>query len=183
MIFRETKLAGAFVIEPEKREDERGFFARTFCREEFSAHGLNPDIAQCNVSFNKRKGTLRGMHYQAPPFAEAKLVRCTAGAIFDVIIDLRKPSETFRQYFTVELCASSGRMLYVPEGFAHGFQTLLDNTEVFYQMSRPYAAHCARGVRWNDPCFGIEWPPDERTMVERDRDYPDFVASEGGFGQ
>jgi len=183
MIFRETTLAGAFVIEPEKLEDQRGFFARTFCREEFLAHGLNPDVAQCNVSFNKRKGTLRGMHYQAPPFAEAKLVRCTAGAIFDVIIDLRKASETFRQHFAVELCASSGKMLYIPEGFAHGFQTLADNTEVFYQMSRPYAAQCARGVRWNDPSFGIEWPPAERTIIERDRDYPDFLTSEGGLGQ
>jgi dTDP-4-dehydrorhamnose 3,5-epimerase len=181
--FRETTLAGAFVIEPQKREDERGFFARTFCREEFSARGLNPDIAQCNVSFNKRKGTLRGMHYQAPPFAEAKLVRCTAGAIFDVVIDLRKSSETFGRHFAVELCASSGKMLYIPEGFAHGFQTLLDDTEVFYQMSQPYAPHCARGVRWNDPFFGIEWPPAERTIVERDRNYPDFVASEGGRGQ
>lgn len=183
VIFRETTLAGAFVIEPEKREDERGFFARTFCREEFAAHGLNPEIAQCNVSFNKRKGTLRGMHYQAPPFAEVKLVRCTAGAIFDVIIDLRKPSGTFRQHFAVELCASSGKMLYIPEGFAHGFQTLLDDTEVFYQMSQPYAPQCARGVRWNDPAFGIEWPPAERTMVERDRNYPDFVTSEGELGQ
>jgi dTDP-4-dehydrorhamnose 3,5-epimerase len=183
VIFRETTLAGAFVIEPERREDERGFFARTFCREEFSAHGLNPEIAQCNVSFNKRKGTLRGMHYQAPPFAEAKLVRCTAGAIFDVIIDLRKSSGTFRQHFAVELCASNGNMLYIPEGFAHGFQTLLDNTEVFYQMSQPYAPQCARGVRWNDPIFGIEWPPAERTIVERDRNYPDFVTSEAELGQ
>lgn len=183
MIFRETTLAGAFVIELEKREDERGFFARTFCREEFSAHGLNPDIAQCNVSFNKRKGTLRGMHYQAAPFAEDKLVRCTAGAIFDVIIDLRKSSGTFRRHFAVELCAASGNMLYVPEGFAHGFQTLFDNTEVFYQMSKPYAAQCARGVRWNDPAFAIEWPPAERTILGRDRDYPDFAASEGGLGQ
>lgn len=183
VIFRETTLAGAFVIEPEKREDQRGFFARTFCREEFSARGLNPDIAQCNVSFNKRKGTLRGMHYQAPPFAEAKLVRCTAGAIFDVIIDLRKSSQTFRRHFAVELCASSGKMLYIPEGFAHGFQTLLDDTEVFYQMSRPYAPQCARGVRWNDPSFSIEWPPAERTIVERDRNYPDFVTAEDGLGQ
>lgn len=183
MIFRKTSLAGALVIEPEKREDQRGFFARTYCREEFAAHGLNPEIAQCNVSFNKRKGTLRGMHYQAPPFAEAKLVRCTAGAIFDVIIDLRKSSETFLQHFAVELCASSGKMLYIPEGFAHGFQTLLDDTEVFYQMSQPYAPQCARGVRWNDPSFGIAWPPAERTIVERDRTYPDFVTSEGELGR
>lgn len=183
VIFRETPLAGAFVIEPEKREDERGFFARTFCREEFSAHGLNPDIAQCNVSFNKRKGTLRGMHYQAPPFAEDKLVRCTAGAIFDVIIDLRETSPTFRQHFAIELCASNGKMLYIPEGLAHGFQTLVENTEIFYQMSRPYAPQSARGVRWNDPSFGIQWPHAERTIVERDRNYPDFPISQGGLSQ
>ena len=182
MIFRETKLPGAFVIELEKREDDRGFFARTFCREEFSAHGLNPAVAQCNVSFNKRKGTLRGMHYQAPPFAEAKLVRCTSGAIFDVIIDLRESSATFRQHFAVELCAA-GKMLYIPEGFAHGFQTLLDDTEVFYQMSQPYAPECARGVRWNDPAFGIEWPSAERTILERDRNYPDFLLPESGLSQ
>lgn len=183
MIFRETKLPGAFVIELEKREDDRGFFARTFCREEFSAHGLNPDIAQCNVSFNKRKGTLRGMHYQTPPFAEAKLVRCTSGAIFDVIIDLRESSTTFRQHFAVDLYSATGKMLYIPEGFAHGFQTLLDDTEVFYQMSQPYAPECARGVRWNDPSFGIEWPSAERTILERDRNYPDFLLPEGGLSQ
>jgi dTDP-4-dehydrorhamnose 3,5-epimerase len=183
VIFREIKLAGAFVIEPEKREDERGFFARTFCREEFSAHGLNPDIAQCNVSFNKRKGTLRGMHYQAPPCCEAKVVRCTAGAIFDVIIDLRASSKTFQQHFAVELCASTGKMLYVPEGFAHGFQTLVDNTEIFYQMSRPFSPQHARGVRWNDPAFGIEWPSADRTILERDRNYPDFVPTAAGLSQ
>jgi len=183
VIFRETRLPGAFVIEPEKREDDRGFFARTFCREEFSSRGLNPDIAQCNVSFNRRKGTLRGMHYQAPPFAEAKLVRCTSGAIFDVIIDLRESSATFRQHFSVELCAATGKLLYIPEGLAHGFQTLLDDTEVFYQMSQPYAPECARGVRWNDPSFGIEWPSAERTILERDRNYPDFLLPESGLGQ
>lgn len=183
MIFRETKLPGAFVIEAERLEDERGFFTRTFCREEFVAHGLNAHIAQCNVSFNKRKGTLRGMHYQVPPFAEAKLVRCTEGAIFDVIIDLRESSATFRQHLTVELCAGTGKMLYVPEGFAHGFQTLLDDTEVFYQMSQPYAPECARGIRWNDPSFGIDWPSAERTILERDRNYVDFLDREGDLGQ
>ena len=183
MIFWETRLAGAFLIEPEKREDERGFFARTFCREEFVARGLNPEVAQCNVSFNKRKGTLRGMHYQVPPFAEAKLIRCTAGAIFDVIIDLRESSSTFQQHFAVELCASKGKMLYIPEGFAHGFQTLLDDTEVFYQMSQPYAPECARGVRWDDPSFGIEWPSAERTILERDRNYPDFLTKQSGLNQ
>jgi dTDP-4-dehydrorhamnose 3,5-epimerase len=183
LIFRETKLPGAFVIEPERHEDERGFFARTFCREEFAARGLNLHIAQCNISFNKRQGTLRGMHYQVPPFAEAKLVRCTAGAIFDVIIDLRESSVTFRQHSAVELSAETGKMLYVPEGFAHGFQTLLDDTEVFYQMSNPYVPECARGVRWNDPSFGIGWPSAVRTILERDRNFPDFPVRQGELAQ
>jgi dTDP-4-dehydrorhamnose 3,5-epimerase len=176
VIFWETKLPGAFVIEPERHDDDRGFFARTFCREEFVTRGLNPNVAQCDVSFNKRKGTLRGMHYQVAPTAEAKLVRCTAGAIFDVIIDIREYSTTFRQHLAVELSAGTGKMLYVPEGFAHGFQTLVDNTEVFYQMSHPYAPECARGVRWDDPSFGIEWPSAERIILERDRNYPDFAT-------
>jgi dTDP-4-dehydrorhamnose 3,5-epimerase len=176
VIFWETKLPGAFVIEPERHDDERGFFARTFCREEFMTRGLNPNIAQCNVSFNKRKGTLRGMHYQMAPSAEAKLVRCTAGAIFDVIIDLRESSSTFRQHVTVELSATTAKMLYVPEGFAHGFQTLVDDTEVFYQMSHPYAPECARGVRWDDPAFAIAWPPADRILHERDRNYRDFAT-------
>ncbi len=176
MIFTETKLAGAFVIEPERRADERGFFARTFCKQEFEVHGLNPKVLQCNVSFNKRKGTLRGMHYQAAPFAEAKLVRCTSGSIYDVIIDLRPASATFKQYFAVELSAENRRMLYIPENFAHGFQTLQDDTEVFYQMAQGYSAEHARGVRWNDPAFGIEWPKDERIIIQRDQIYPDFVS-------
>jgi dTDP-4-dehydrorhamnose 3,5-epimerase len=176
LIFTETKLAGAFVIEPERRADERGFFARTFCRQEFEEHGLNPEVVQCNVSFNKRKGTLRGMHYQAAPFAEAKLVRCTSGSIYDVIIDLRLASATFKEYFAVELSAENRRMLYIPEDFAHGFQTLQDDTEVFYQMAQGYSAKHARGVRWNDPAFGIEWPKDERIIIDRDRNYPDFVS-------
>ena len=176
MIFTETKLAGAFVIELERHTDERGFFARTFCQQEFEAHGLKAEVAQCNVSFNKRKGTLRGMHYQAAPFAEAKLVRCTAGSIYDVIIDLRPASATFKRHFAVELSAENHRMLYIPEDFAHGFQTLEDNTEVFYQMAQRYSAEHARGVRWNDPAFGIEWPKSERIIIERDRNYPDFVS-------
>ena len=176
MIFTETKLAGAFVIELERHTDERGFFARTFCWQEFEAHGLKAEVAQCNVSFNKRKGTLRGMHYQAPPFAEAKLVRCTAGSIYDVIIDLRPASATFKRHFAVELSAENHRMLYIPESFAHGFQTLEDDTEVFYQMAQRYSAEHARGVRWNDPAFGIEWPKGERIIIERDRNYPDFVS-------
>ena len=176
MIFTETKLPGAYVIEVEKREDQRGFFGRTFCREEFEAHGLNSQVVQCNTSFNKRKGTLRGMHFQAVPFAEAKLVRCTSGSIYDVIIDLRPASRTFKQHFAVELSAANHRMLYIPENMAHGFQTLEDDTEVFYQMSQMFSAEHARGVRWNDPALGIEWPADERIITERDRNYPDFVA-------
>ncbi len=176
MIFTETKLAGAFVIELERHTDERGFFARTFCQQEFEAHVLKTQVVQCNVSFNKRKGTLRGMHYQAAPFAEEKLVRCTSGSIYDVIIDLRRTSATFKQYFAVELSAENGRMLYIPEDFAHGFQTLQDDTEVFYQMAQRYSAEHARGVRWNDPAFGIEWPEGERIIIERDQNYPNFVS-------
>jgi dTDP-4-dehydrorhamnose 3,5-epimerase len=176
LIFEETKLKGAFVIHPERRDDDRGFFARTFCRREFEAHGLNSQVAQCNISFNARKAVLRGMHFQIAPFEEAKLVRCTAGSIYDVIIDLRASSPTYRQYFAVELSAGSRKMLYVPEGFAHGFQTLEDHTEVFYQMSQFYSPECAQGVRWDDPAFGIKWPAGERTIHERDRTYPNFLA-------
>ena len=168
-------MAGAFVIEQERRTDKRGFFARTFCQQEFEAHGLNAQVVQCNVSFNKRKGTLRGMHYQAKPFGEAKLVRCTSGSIYDVIIDLRPDSATFKRYFAVELSAENGRMLYIPENFAHGFQTLQNDTEVFYQMAQRYSAEHARGVRWNDSAFGIAWPEGERIIIERDEKYPDFV--------
>jgi len=176
LIFTETKLAGAFVIEVGRHTDERGFFARTFCQQEFEAHGLKAEVAQCNVSFNKRKGTLRGMHYQAAPFAEAKLVRCTAGSIYDVIIDLRPASPTFKRHFAVELSAENHRMLYIPDDFAHGFQTLEDDTEVFYQMAQRYSAEHARGVRWNDPAFGIEWPKGERIIIERDQNYPDYAS-------
>ncbi len=155
-------------------EDDRGFFARTFCRREFEARGLNPQVVQCNFSFNKRKGSLRGMHFQASPHSEAKLVRCTAGSIYDVIIDLRASSSAFRKHFGVELSARNRKMLYVPEEFAHGFQTLEDDTEVFYQMSQYYSPEHSRGVRWDDPAFGISWPPGERIIIERDRTYPDF---------
>ena len=174
MVFTETPLKGAFVIDVERHEDERGFFARTFCRSEFAGRGLDIRVAQCSVSFNKRKGTLRGMHFQAAPHGEAKLIRCTAGSIFDAIIDLRSASATYKKYFGIELSVRNGKMLYVPEGFAHGFQTLEDNTEVAYQMSQPYAPEAARGYRWNDPTFGIQWPPAERIIIERDRSYPDF---------
>ena len=174
MIFNETKLKGAFVIDIEPFEDERGFFARSWCRKEFEAHGLNPDLVQCNISFNKKKGTLRGMHYQAPPHEEAKLVRCTMGAIYDVIIDLRNNSETYKKWIACELSAENRRMLYVPAGCAHGFQTLEDNTEVFYQMSEFYHPECATGVRWNDPAFSIDWPDDVRLISARDKCYKDF---------
>ncbi len=164
------------MIELEKHADSRGFFARTYCEREFEAHGLKSRYMQCNVSFNKRKGTLRGMHFQTVPYEEAKVVRCTQGAIYDVIIDLRPASLTFKQHLAVVLSAESGKMLYVPEGFAHGFQTLEDDTEVFYQMSQFYAPEHGRGVRWNDPAFGIEWPEEERIILERDESYADFVA-------
>ncbi|MBV8856069.1 MAG: dTDP-4-dehydrorhamnose 3,5-epimerase [Acidobacteria bacterium] len=177
MIFKETRLGGAFVVEPERFEDERGFFARSWSAREFAEQGIDPALVECNVSFNRRAGTLRGMHYQAAPHAQAKLVRCTRGAIFDAIIDLRPDSPTFKGWVGVELSAENGVMLYVPEGFAHGFQTLADDTEVFYQMSSYYEAASGRGVRWDDPAFGIEWPAArERIINARDRDYPDFTS-------
>ncbi|HZP83020.1 MAG TPA: dTDP-4-dehydrorhamnose 3,5-epimerase [Chthonomonadaceae bacterium] len=176
MHFTATKIKGAYILDIEPREDERGFFARTWCREEFAAHGLNTSLVQCNLSFNTRKGTLRGMHYQAAPHAEAKLVRCTLGALYDVVLDLRPDSATFCQWVAVELTATNRRMLYIPEGCAHGFQTLEDATEVFYQMSEFYHPESARGVRWNDPAFGIAWPPGERIISARDQEYGDFRA-------
>jgi dTDP-4-dehydrorhamnose 3,5-epimerase len=177
MIFAETKLKGAFVIEPEMIEDERGFFARTWSRREFAEYGLNSNLAECNISFNKKRSTLRGMHYQIAPYRQAKLVRCAAGSIYDVIIDLRKESDTFRQWVAVELSAENRLMVYVPEEFAHGFQTLEDNAEVVYLMSEVYDPASARGVRWDDALFSIEWPAAERTIISRDRMYPDFLGS------
>jgi dTDP-4-dehydrorhamnose 3,5-epimerase len=174
MIFKETDLAGAFLIEPERLEDERGFFARTFDRAIFKERGLVPDIVQCNVSFNRWKGTLRGMHYQTPPFAEDKLVRCTRGAIHDVIIDLRPDSATYLRHIGLSLTADNQEMVYVPKGFAHGFLTLVDDTEVTYQMSAPYAPDHARGIRWNDLAAGIRWPAEILVISERDRTLPDF---------
>jgi dTDP-4-dehydrorhamnose 3,5-epimerase len=176
MIFTPICLPDAFLIEPELREDERGFFARTWCAREFEMHGLNPRIAQCSTSFNKRKGTLRGMHYQVAPHQETKLLRCTQGAIFDVIVDLRPASPAYKQSFGVNLTAGNRRMLYVPEGFAHGFITLEDDTEVFYQMNEFYAPESARGFRWNDPAFQISWPAEIAVISERDRSYLDFVT-------
>lgn len=178
MIFTPTRLAGAFVIEPEKRLDERGFFARSWCAQEFEAHGLSPSLVQCNISFNARAGTLRGMHFQSAPHQEAKLVRCTRGSIFDVILDLRPHSPTFKQWQGFELSAANHRALYVPEGFAHGLQTLEDNSEVFYQMSTSYVPGAQAGVRWDDPAFDIEWPHAERrTIAEKDMAFPDFDAA------
>jgi dTDP-4-dehydrorhamnose 3,5-epimerase len=174
MKFIETKLQGAFIIRPDIIEDERGFFARTFCRREFEDHGLNPDLVQCNISFNKQKGTVRGMHYQAAPHAEAKLVRCTAGAIYDVIIDLRPASSTFKQWLSVELTAENHQLLYVPEGFAHGYQTLRPDTEILYQVSEFYHPTSEQGVRWNDPAFGIEWPLPATAMSGKDASHPDW---------
>jgi dTDP-4-dehydrorhamnose 3,5-epimerase len=175
VIFVPTALPGAFIIESERREDERGFFARTWCAREFEARDLNPRLVQCSVSFNKRKGTLRGMHYQVPPHREAKLVRCTMGAIHDVIIDLRPASSAYKQHVAALLTAENRRGLYIPEGMAHGFQTLVDDTEVFYQISEFYSPEHARGVRWDDPAFAIVWPPDDRIINDRDRGYSDFT--------
>jgi dTDP-4-dehydrorhamnose 3,5-epimerase len=174
--FSPTALAGACIIDIEPVQDERGFFARSWCREEFAKHGLNPDLAQCSISFNKKRGTLRGMHYQAKPHEETKVVRCTRGAIYDVIVDLRPESPTFRKWIAVELSADNRRMLYVPPGFAHGFQSLVDDTEVFYQISTFYHPESARGARWDDPAFGIEWPVMKRVISDKDRQYPDFAA-------
>jgi dTDP-4-dehydrorhamnose 3,5-epimerase len=174
MIFRETELVGVVVIEPERLEDERGFFARTFCQREFKAHGLNSRVAQCNLSFNHRKGTLRGMHYQLEPHREVKLVRCTRGAIFDVIVDLRPESPSYCRWVGVELSEENRRMLYVPEGFAHGYQTLVDNSEVVYQVSEFYAPGSERGVRFDDPTFGIAWPCEVTVISEKDSQHPRY---------
>ena len=176
MIFKESKLKGAYIIEVESLDDERGGFARTFCRQEFEKYGLNGSIAQCNISYNPKKGTLRGMHYQVAPHCEAKLVTCLTGSIYDVIIDLRVDSTSYCKWLAVELSERGRRcMLYIPEGFAHGFQTLEDNTDVFYQISEFYAPDQARSVRWNDPRFQIRWPDNNPTLSERDRLVPDFV--------
>ncbi len=174
MIFSETKLKGAFVVELAPHYDERGFFSRSWCRNEFIEHGLNPALVQCDISYNKHKGTLRGMHLQLSPFAEAKLVRCTQGSIYDVIIDLREGSPTCLEWLAVELNAENHRALFVPEGFAHGFITLADETEVFYQMSEFYSPECSRGYRWNDPAFGIAWPIPVAVISEKDASLPDF---------
>lgn len=175
MIFKETNLKGAFVIELEKREDERGFFARTWCKKEFEANGLETGQVQANLSLSRKSGTLRGMHYQVAPYEETKLVRCTKGALYDVIIDLRPNSPTYKQWFGVELTEANYKMLYVPKGFAHGFQTLVDNVEVFYLVTQFFSPSAERGVRWNDPKFGIKWPDvNIRTVSEKDKNWPDY---------
>jgi len=176
VIFTSLSLKGAYLIEPERREDDRGFFATTWCAREFEANGLNARIVQCNISFNTRRGTLRGMHYQMAPREQPKLVRCTAGAIYDVIVDLRSHSATYKRWASAELSAENRAMLYIPEGFAHGFQTLTDESEVFYQMSTFHEPDAAGGVRWNDAAFGIVWPIDPPLVIApRDASYPDFL--------
>jgi dTDP-4-dehydrorhamnose 3,5-epimerase len=179
VIFSETKLPGAFVIDLEPRGDARGFFARAFCQREFAEHGLMTTVAQTNVSFSQHAGTLRGMHYQAGPYAEAKLVRCTRGAIFDVIVDLRPESPAHRCWFGAELSAANHRLLYVPEGFAHGFITLEDEVEVTYQVSQFYTPEAERGVRWDDPAFAIGWPRPVSVISDKDSRWPDYGSGEG----
>lgn len=174
MKFRATLIRDAFEITVEPTLDERGFFARTWCKDEFEAHGLESKLVQCSISYNSRKGTLRGMHYQTAPFQEAKLVRCTRGSVYDVVADLRTESSTFRRWMAITLTAENRNMVYVPKGCAHGFLTLQDDTEVFYQMSEVYDPSSARGFRWNDPAFDIAWPEEVRVISERDRTYPGF---------
>ena len=172
MNFTETQLAGLWLVEPERNADERGFFARTWCRREFEARGLEPSLAQCNVSYNEHRGTLRGLHFQRAPHAESKLVRCTSGAIFDVVVDLSPRSPTFLQWQAFELTARNYRMLYIPAGMAHGFLTLADASEVFYQMSAIHVPAAAGGLRWNDPALAIAWPDEVRVISDRDAHYP-----------
>jgi dTDP-4-dehydrorhamnose 3,5-epimerase len=180
MIFEETKLKGAFVIRIEKIEDERGFFARAWCQKEFAAHGLNLQFVQANLAANRNKGTLRGMHYQVAPYQEAKLVRCTKGTLYDVIIDLRPDSATYGKWFGTELSAANNKMLYVPGNFAHGYQTLKNDTEAFYLVSAFYSPAHERGLRWNDPAFGIEWPVTEKVVIsEKDQNWPDYLPLKG----
>lgn len=176
MKFIETRISGAYILEIDRFVDERGFVAYAWTEREFRDRGLNPKLVQMIVSYSARKGTLRGMHFQTAPFAQSKLVRCTQGAIYDVAIDLRPESPTFKEWAATELTADNHRMFYVPQGCAHGFQTLQDHTEVFYQMSNEYAPDYAGGVRWDDPAFGVEWPEDSRTINARDQDYPDFAG-------
>jgi len=173
MIFNETPLDGAYWVDLNRLEDERGFFARSWCLREFSAQGLDTRLAQCNISYNRQTGTMRGMHFQAQPYGESKLVRCTSGSIFDVIIDVRPGSATYLGWYGIELSRKNHRMLFIPMGFAHGFLTLEDETEVFYQMSEFFVPEAARGFRWNDPLFAIAWPAEVAVISEKDASYPD----------
>jgi dTDP-4-dehydrorhamnose 3,5-epimerase len=175
VIFDETPLPGAWLVQIEPKRDERGFFARTFAASEFEARGLNPVVAECSVSFNPVRGTLRGLHYQAEPHGECKLIRCNRGAVYDVLVDLRPESPTYCRWFGVELTADAGTLVYAPMGVAHGLLTISDGSEVAYQISSPFVPTASRGVRWDDPVFAIEWPGTARVISERDRTYPDFV--------
>lgn len=175
MRFSRTELPGVYVIELEKREDHRGFFARTWCRDEIAREGLDPTIAQMNTGFSLKKGTLRGMHFQRAPNAEIKFVRCTRGSVFDVAVDLRPESPTFKKWVGFELTAANGRMLWIPEGLAHGYQTLEDGAEILYATSKPYAPDSASGVRWDDPAFGISWPLEVALISDADRKWSDFT--------
>jgi len=177
MIITETKLKGAFIIDVQRIEDDRGFFGRTYCKKEFEAYGINTNVVQTNVSYNRQKGTLRGLHMQMAPYSETKLVRCTRGAIFDVIVDMRSNSDTFKQWTGVELSSDNYRMLYVPEDFAHGFMTLTDNTDVTYQVTQFYTPEAERGYRWNDPTFGIIWPFEPLVLSHKDQTHP-FIEAE-----
>ena len=177
MIFKETKLPGAYLIEINKIEDHRGFFGRAWCKREFEAHGLNANVVQINTSGSKKKGTIRGMHYQIAPHGESKFIRCTKGRVFDVIIDLRADSPTFMQWIGHELSADNYNMVYVPEYFAHGFVTLEDNSEVYYPVTEYYTPGAERGIRWNDPAFNIEWPIEVEVYTEKDMSHPDFDLS------
>jgi len=176
LIFQETKLAGAYVIEPERLDDQRGFFARTFCTDEFADQGLVTEFPQCSISYNAIRGTLRGMHFQRPPSAEAKLVRCTMGAVQDVIVDLRQDSSTCGQWISVELSAESRNSIYIPPGFAHGFLTLRDASEMYYQISERYDPTTAGGVRFDDPALNLKWVDAIRVIADRDRAYPDLES-------
>ncbi|MGE5682678.1 MAG: dTDP-4-dehydrorhamnose 3,5-epimerase [Bacillota bacterium] len=175
MKFTEARIKGVYIVDIEMLEDERGFFAREWCQREFSNQGLNSNLAQSSISFNKKRGTLRGMHYQIPPYQEAKLVRCVKGSIYDVIIDLRPDSSTFGEHFAMELNSENYKMLYIPENFAHGFLTLSDNTEIDYKISQFYSPGSARGIRWNDPYFNISWPSEPSVISAKDSSYPDFI--------
>ncbi len=176
MKYKETPLSGVLIVELDRIEDDRGYFARTWCAHEFEEHGLNNTVAQCNTAWNRTKGTLRGMHYQVEPYSEVKLVRCLRGTVFDVVIDLRPESPTYLKTFHIELSENNHRMLYIPEGFAHGYLTLTDGAEVFYQVSQFYAPGAEAGIRWNDPHFDIPWPTPEPVVIsEKDRNWPDFT--------